>query len=147
MEEKEKKLRELMDGCEGKTIYSVVEGNVRFDGFEENGFKIHINRDDEEKDIVVYSPFFPSGECMFFPSEEYYKLAPRDGIKSWELFNYEQNFKYTVKVTIDTFIERKEGRRKSHTTNEEFVKDLSLKNRDECVNDILRTLSAYQLPF
>lgn len=142
MEEKERRIREIMKDCKGQTIYSIIEGDVRFDGFEDDRVNIHIGRNDMD---VSAELFLPSGRCVFFPSEE---SSYREPVFAWEEWKRLQTLKYTVNVRIETFGVDKDGRTQNRNIPyENYVKGLSNEDKEECVNKILSILSGYELPF
>lgn len=142
MEEKERRIREIMKDCVGNTIYSIIEGNVRFDGFKDDRVKIHIERNDMD---VLAELFLPSGRCAFFPSEE---LSFQEPTSAWEEWNRLQTLEYTVKVKIETWaVDKQRGIQNRHIPYDDSVISLSLKEKEECVNKILSILSGYEIPF
>lgn len=145
-EEKENKLRELMKGCEGKTIYSVIYGNVRFEGFDDNRLKI---RPEIDGTVLVYPElFFPSGACAFFPSEELYFKWPQDAIKAWEEWEYIQSLSYTLHIKIDAWAQDKSGKKvQTFTIGKEDFPGLSKDDVKNAVDEISGILKKYELPF
>lgn len=138
-------LCELLKDCHfGEEFYSLLDGEVRFIG---------INEDKDQKPIMCAEGFFcadgryqnkPGAKCCLWPSEKLYLKYPLDPYQAWEEWKKLKERKYILEIETSSWFDGLDGREDIKYDGKEWFKFKSKAKLEEVIKDIKECLRRHK---
>lgn len=92
---------EIFKGCEGETVYSLIDGVGKVTDLNEDGFLVNHWYFRNDGSLSGYDS--PTAKCLVYPSRVLYEQYPLDAKKAWEVWQEEQE-KYILQICYATLL-------------------------------------------